>query len=177
VGRVGRVMERRTLRRAAEETLLLTSLEIPDPLTFEAQPRPWYRKKPVLLTIAALAIAVVVLGVLLIPRTPSTGTKDSTIVSPTISTSVKPSPASQPPPGSAQPAPSVAPAPALTSATTINAPPTVTRQPLGPTQTPEAPPQIDVTRPPISVAPQPHAPPTGADDGHKRGPRGPFGCC
>ena len=184
MGRVGRVMERRTLRRAAEQTLLRSEFERPGLSMFAPRAQPRHRKVPVVFTLAAAAAAVLVLGVLLMVRTPTAGIDESTTVSPTMSTSDKPTPSSQPVPRSDQPTPPVAaPAPPPVAAATINPPPVVTRQPLGPAETPAArEPEIGVTRTPVtrapmSVAPEPRTPPTAADDGHKRGPRGPFGCC
>ncbi len=125
---------------------------------FDPSPPPWYRTKQsaiALVATAVAAIALVVSGVLLVFRGPSTSVDETTSVTPTAPTTVAQSESASSP-ESPPPPPPPPPPPAETSAAPA-APPAETYQPRPPRST--KPPEIGVTRTPVtrlplSVAPQ-----------------------
>lgn len=145
-------------------------------LTFKTVRPPWYRARPAVMTICAVAVVgALVALVLVMPRSP--GAEDSPGVAPTTAPptpgSVSPSPASPPtvqPTLTSAPAPPPPPPPPPAE----DSAPTITRQypaprPVAPSEHKK--PELGVTRAPISVTPEPRTPPTSASvgDGGRRG--------
>jgi hypothetical protein len=128
-------------------------LTFPPSMT-KLQSRRWYRTKLAMIAFIAAAVAIVVSGVLLVMRTPTTTPDESSTVPPstqaTTPTAVNPTPA----PSSAPPPPPAAPPPP-------SAAPSYYPQPVRPREAPaeREGPQINVTRTPAIRSPFSATPP------------------
>lgn len=148
-------------------------------LTFKPAPRPWYRTKHAMAAlIAAAALAVVLVIIPLVSRSPGARPEESTGPAPTGATSAEPSASSAPPaPSAAQPTLTSAPAPPPPPPPAPPPPaddgaPVYTRDYQAPRASEPNKPDVDVTRAPISVAPEARTPPVTAKPGEGSNRRG-----
>jgi len=161
-------------------------------LSFRSKAQPWYRTKRAVIALVVGAVAAfVVIGVLVLLRSPAADVEESTTVAPSAPTSATPALTSAPPsPSSLPPAPPSAPPPPPPppppSAAEIDTGSVVTGadewQPSAPSSQTDMP-EIGVTRTPVTRAPISATPPPPPDpgtnsatpgDGRKRGGWGPW---
>jgi hypothetical protein len=133
---------------------------------YEPAPTPWYRTKQAMtafIAVAASTVALVVSGVLLVFRVPSTAGDETPLVTPTapstaaptqMATSAAPPPPQAPPPQA--PPPQVP--PPQTSAAPIDVAPAETYRPRSPLPRTTKEPEIGVTRTPVTRSPMSVAP-------------------
>ncbi len=97
------------------------------PWMFRMRARPWYRTRPAAIAFVGAAAAVVISGVLLALRTPTTAVEKPTTVATTPSTRATPPASSEPTTNDIPPGPPVAPPPSPPSAQPIEREPVTAR--------------------------------------------------
>src|ERR1700676_679608 len=134
------------------------------PWMFSMRARPWYRTRTAAIAFVGAAAAVVISGVLLALRTPTTAIEKPTTVATTPSTRATPPASSEPPASSIPPGPPIAPPPSSPSAQ----PPYAQRldpEPVtaGPGSLEDPPPAEPLEPEPASASPRPPEDPPPAE--------------